>query len=107
DHILYGDRGGFKSDYQGFIKKLLHSFDKANFRGSPAASNSVRISSVDLADSRRFDEVFLAGLVEGEFPRGLAGRGFVNAEEVSRWGMFGVDIHNPRMHPAFEYALFR
>ncbi len=107
DHILYGDRGGFKSDYQGFIKKLLHSFEKANFRGSPAASNSVRIASVDLADSRRFDEVYLAGLVEGEFPRRLAGRGFVNAEEVSRWGMFGVDIHNPRMHPAFEYALFR
>jgi ATP-dependent helicase/nuclease subunit B len=107
DAILYGDRGGFKSDYKGFIKKLLHAFEKANFRGSPAASNSVTISSVDLADSRRFDEVFLAGLVEGEFPRRLAGRGFVNAEEVSRWGMFGVDIHNPRMHPAFEYALFR
>lgn len=107
DAILYGDRGGFNSDYQGFIKRLLHSFEKANFRGSPQASNSVRISSVDLADSRRFDEVYLAGLVEGEFPRRLAGRGFVNAEEVSRWGTFGVDIHNPRMHPAFEYALFR
>jgi len=107
DAILYGDRGGFKSDYHGFMKKVMHAFDKANFRAAPAASNSVIISSVDLADSRRFDEVFLAGLVEGEFPRRLAGRGFVSSDEVHRWEMFGVDIHNPRMHPAFEYALFR
>jgi ATP-dependent helicase/DNAse subunit B len=107
DAILYGDRGGFKSDYHGFLKKLSHAFEKANFRGAPAASNSVIISSVDLADSRRFDEVFLAGLVEGEFPRRLGGRGFVSPDEVKRWEMFGVDIRSPRMHPAFEFALFR
>jgi ATP-dependent helicase/DNAse subunit B len=107
DAILYGDRGGFKSDYHGFLKKMMHAFEKSNFRAAPAASNSITISSVDLADSRRFDEVFLAGLVEGEFPRRLGGRGFVSPDEVKRWELFGVDIRSPRMHPAFEYALFR
>lgn len=107
DAILYGDRGGFKSDYHGFLKKMMHAFEKSNFRAAPAASNSIVISSVDLADSRRFDEVFLAGLVEGEFPRRLGGRGFVSPDEVKRWELFGVDIRSPRMHPAFEYALFR
>lgn len=107
DAILYGDRGGFKSDYHGFLKKLLHAFDRANFRAVPSASNGVTISSVDLADSRRFDEVFLAGLVEGEFPRRLSGRGFVSADEVKRWELFGIDIRSPRMHPAFEFALFK
>lgn len=107
DAILYGDRGGFKSDYHGFLKKMMHAFEKSNFRAAPAASNSIIVSSVDLADSRRFDEVYLAGLVEGEFPRRLGGRGFVSADEVKRWELFGVDIRSPRMHPAFEYALFR
>ncbi|MBX9667171.1 MAG: PD-(D/E)XK nuclease family protein [Candidatus Obscuribacterales bacterium] len=107
DAILYGDKGGYKSDYRGFMKKLLHAFEKANFRAAPAAKNSVVITSVDLADNQFFDEVFIAGCVEGEFPRRLSGRGFVSADEVARWHSFGIDISNPRMHPAFEYALFR
>ncbi len=93
-------------DYSSFLRRLEILIDKSNFRATPAAKNSVTVCSADLAPNRSYDHVFLAGLVEGEFPRKTLHSGFVGSDEIRRWYSFGVNIINPRFHPGFESALF-
>lgn len=103
---ITGEITGSITDYEGFLKKLSHVIERSNFRMPRASSNGVTICSVDLADNRIYDHIYICGLVEGEFPRRVGSRGFIGADEIGRWKSFGVDIHNPRHHPSFEYALF-
>jgi ATP-dependent helicase/DNAse subunit B len=89
-----------------FVARLERLLSKANFRPVAAVKNAVTICGADLAPNRAFDDVYIAGLVEGEFPRKITSAGFVGADEIARWGSFGIDISNPRFHPGFESALF-
>ena len=41
-----------------------------------------------------------------EFPEGQKEAGFLSADEVGRWLSFGIDLRNPRFHPAFESTFF-
>lgn len=103
---ITGEVSGSITNYEGFLKKLSHVIERSNFRMPRSSSNGVTICSVDLADNRLYDHIYICGLVEGEFPRRSGSRGFIGADEIARWKSFGVDIHNPRHHPSFEYALF-
>jgi ATP-dependent helicase/DNAse subunit B len=89
-----------------FIARLERLLSKANFRPVASVKNAVTICGADLAPNRAFDDVYIAGLVEGEFPRKITSAGFVGADEIARWASFGIDISNPRFHPGFESALF-
>lgn len=92
--------------YENYIKKLEQALSKANFRSIPRAHASVTICGADLAPNRNFDEVFIAGMIEGEFPRRAGRSGFTSQDEVARWASFEIDIQNPRFNPSFEKALF-
>jgi ATP-dependent helicase/DNAse subunit B len=89
-----------------FVARLERLLSKANFRPVVSVKNAVTICGADLAPNRAFHDVYIAGLVEGEFPRKITSAGFVGADEIARWGSFGIDISNPRFHPGFESALF-
>ncbi|HEY9712726.1 MAG TPA: PD-(D/E)XK nuclease family protein, partial [Chroococcales cyanobacterium] len=90
-----------------YLGRLKHLIERRNLRKQPRSENAILVCGADLAPNRMFDEVFIAGMVEGEFPKRSSQRGFLTAEEVERWGRFEIDILNPRFHPGFELALFQ
>lgn len=91
---------------QFFMSRLTTLIDKANFRTAPPSQAAVTICGADLAPNRTFEEVYILGMTEGEFPRRPRQTGFLSSDEVERWLTYAVDIRNPRFHPAFESALF-
>jgi ATP-dependent helicase/DNAse subunit B len=92
--------------FSQFIHRLETLVENGNFRSLPTVANAVTICGADLAPNRLYKHVFVGGLVEGEFPRKASQAGFIGADEIARWATFGVDIANPRFHPAFESALY-
>lgn len=79
-------------------------------RGSFTArggNHGVLITSADTAPNSFFSEIFIAGLVEGEFPKRGGQGGFAGQDELARWTGFGVELDNPRGEPGFETALYR
>lgn len=92
--------------YDQFVRKLVHMLEQSTFRSPGEGLNQVRICSAELAPNKTFSDIYLAGLVEGEFPRRVSRSGFASPEEIKKWKFFGVDLHNPRHHAGFESALF-
>jgi len=92
--------------YSEFARKLVHMLEQSTYRSPGEGQNQVRICSAELAPNKTFSDIYLAGLVEGEFPRRMSRSGFASPEEIKRWKFFGVDLHNPRHHAGFESALF-
>lgn len=97
---------GITHTYDQFARKLLHMLEQSSFRSPGEGLNQVRICSAELAPNKTFTDIYLAGLVEGEFPRRVSRSGFASPEEIKKWKFFGIDLHNPRHHPGFESALF-
>lgn len=100
-----GEKG--KHSFESLFGKLEKLIEGANFRRQPRTKDYVLITDADLAPNRIFDEIYIAGLVEGEFPQRAHQSGFTTVDEVETWSRFGVDIHNPRFDPNYETALFR
>ncbi len=96
-----------KYSYESLFVKLEKLIDNANFRRQPRSKNYVLITEADLAPNRLFDVIYIAGMVEGEFPQRAHQSGFTTIDGVEAWSRCGVDIHNPRFDPNFETALFR
>lgn len=92
------------ADFHARLERLV---ERSNFQQKPRTKNYVLICSAELAPNKRFEQVFVAGLTEGEFPRHSRGTGFLNSDEVEQWLRFGIDIQNPRLNPSFESALFK
>lgn len=92
--------------YSQFVQKLVHMLEQSTYRSPGEGQNQVRICSAELAPNKTFSDIYLAGLVEGEFPRRMSRSGFASPEEIKKWKFFGVDLHNPRHHAGFESALF-
>ena len=108
DIVLNGGESGIRVEYPEFIKHLEHVMEQSNFRSTSVYKKPVTICSVDLAPNRKFARVYIGGMVEGEFPRRAKARGFVSSDEIRLWSSHeGIDIDNPRLHPAFEYGLFQ
>ncbi|MBY0550084.1 MAG: PD-(D/E)XK nuclease family protein [Candidatus Obscuribacterales bacterium] len=89
-----------------FLKRLIKMTEGASFARPIPSRSGIMICSADLAPSHCFDEIFIAGMVEGDFPRRVVGRGFLATDQVKRWLSYGIDVQNPRAEPAFERALF-
>lgn len=96
-----------KYDFAAFEEKLLHAIERANFRRVETSIKPVTICSFDFAPNRLYKKVFIAGLVEGDFPRPKRNKGFVTQEEEKNWERFGVKIESLRSHPSFEMGLFQ
>ncbi len=106
DELLAPVYGETILTYQSFCARLEKTFEKANYRRPRPSKGAVTICGADLVSNRRFQTVFLTGLIEGEFPRRSERSGFLSRDEVRRWLGFGVDIENPRQHESFELSLF-
>lgn len=92
------------------FKEFLAKLEPLLSRGSFTARNSgeaVLVTSADTAPNRGFSHVFIAGLIEGEFPRRGGQAGFAGQDELARWSAFNVELKNPRGEPGFEAALYR
>jgi ATP-dependent helicase/DNAse subunit B len=94
-----------RRSFEELLQRLQLHLEKANFRRLARTKNTVLVCSAELAPSRMFDEVYIAGLVEGEFPKRTVRGGFVSSDEVAAWAAYGIDIHNPRFEPGYEPAL--
>ncbi len=90
-----------------FLSRLATLVERTNFRRLPRTKDYVTICGADLAPNRTYDEVFVLGLVEGEFPRRAKQSGFLSTDEIGGWLSYGIDLRNPRYHAGFEPALFR
>ncbi|PWT95810.1 MAG: hypothetical protein C5B53_10860 [Candidatus Melainabacteria bacterium] len=96
-----------ETPFADFHSRLERLVERSNFQQQPRTKDYVLICGAELAPNKRFEQVFVAGLTEGEFPRHSRGMGFLNSDEVEKWQRFGVDIQNPRLNPSFESALFK
>lgn len=93
--------------YEQFLSRFHSLLEQATFRRQQPTEAVILVCSAEQAPNRRFDEVFIAGVTEGQFPKHSGESGFVSADERAKWCSFGVDITNPREHAGFERALFR
>lgn len=95
-----------KESFQQFLQRFVSLIENSNYPRPKPLQAAVTISSAELAANKRFAEVFVCGMVEGDFPRHRATKGFLSPEETKRWLSFDVDIRNARHEPGFERALF-
>ena len=91
---------------QAFYEELEQLVEKANFPAPVYSANKVLITSAELLPNERYKQIYLAGLLEGEFPAVKTNSGFLTAYELEQWKQLGISIYNPRLEPGFEYALF-
>src|SRR5262249_31630970 len=78
--------------FEAFIGRFKAVVDAGNFRRRKQWKKCITICGADLAPNKMYDEVFIAGMIEGEFPRRSGQSGFVGREELLRWAGFGIDI---------------
>ncbi|MBS1991230.1 MAG: PD-(D/E)XK nuclease family protein [Cyanobacteria bacterium SZAS LIN-3] len=102
--LNYGDRN---LGYESLVERLEKSLEQANFRRPNATAGAVTVCGADLVPNRKFACIFVAGLVEGEFPRKGEKAGFLSRDEVHKWMTYGIDIENPRSHDSFEISLYK
>jgi ATP-dependent helicase/nuclease subunit B len=100
---VLGDRIDHK--YKVHLEKFRNLIEKGNFPRPPASKESVLICTGETAPNRSYDEVYIAGLVEGEFPRRPVRGGLLTGDEILTWESHGIVLHNPRFEPGFEIAL--
>ena len=93
--------------YQDLLDRFENALEQANFRRPRGGDQSVTVCSADLVPNRKFKAIFVAGLVEGEFPRRSEKPGFLSRDEVRKWMSYGIDIENARNHDSFEISLYK
>ena len=98
--------GQERETFTEFFQKFQSLIERSNFARPKPDSELVTISSAELAANKPFSEIYICGMVEGDFPRHVSAKGFLSPEETKRWLSFGIDIRNPRHEPGFERALF-
>lgn len=94
------------SVFKHFWKKFSSLIEQANYARHRPQEDAVLICSAELVPNRKFKDIYICGVVEGEFPRHQRSGGFLSPEEVKLWLSHEIDIRNPRHEPGFERALF-
>ncbi|MBX9686049.1 MAG: PD-(D/E)XK nuclease family protein [Candidatus Obscuribacterales bacterium] len=92
--------------FKQFWSRLIKLAERTNYARPRPDNPAVLICSAELVPNRRFQEIYIAGLVEGEFPKHQSSTGFLSPDEIRLWLSYGIDIRNPRQEPGFERALF-
>ncbi len=87
-------------------ERLKELVERANFANASDNTNKVLVTSAELVPNQQYKQIYLAGLLEGEFPAIKINNGFLTAQEIEQWREINVSIYNPRMESGFEYALF-
>jgi ATP-dependent helicase/nuclease subunit B len=89
-----------------YYERLSQLIEKANFAAPSYSPNQVLIASAELVPNQKYKQIYLAGLLEGEFPAIKTNTGFLTGQELEQWRRLRIYIYNPRMEAGFEYALF-
>lgn len=92
--------------FRQFFARLLSFMEKANYARPRPQAPAVTICSAELVPNISFREIYLCGLIEGDFPRHQSASEFLSPEQTRLWLSFGINIKNPRHEPGFERALF-
>ncbi len=96
-----------KIAFENFIKTFEKLIEDSNYPTRAGSPECVTICSAELSPNKSFEAVFVAGLVEGQFPQRSGVAGFVGSDVLATWAQLGIDIDNPRAHPTYEWALFQ
>jgi len=91
-----------KSYHQRFVDLVK----KANSKAALLDAGKVLIAEATLVPNEKYKQIYVAGMLEGEFPAHNTGKGFLTPEELAQWQRFGIPIYDPRLESGFEYALF-
>jgi len=89
-----------------FFNRLKSLIEKASYARPRPQTPAVTICSAELVPNMLFKEIYLCGVIEGNFPKHQTRAGFLGPDQVSLWLSFGIDIRNPRQEPGFERAIF-
>jgi ATP-dependent helicase/DNAse subunit B len=87
------------------LERLISLIETTNFASVATSKEQVLVCGAELAPNRSYEEVYIAGLVEGEFPKRSVPSGLLTSDQVALWESFGIELHNPRFEPGFELAL--
>jgi ATP-dependent helicase/DNAse subunit B len=94
-------------DYAVFYQRLKEVLEASNFRSNAAGGNCVTICDAELIPNKTYKYVFIAGMLEGEFPAKDGHFNFASRERLDAWRRRGVPVDNPRTHPGYEDALLK
>lgn len=89
-----------------YYRRLEELIEKANLPARLPDTDKVLITSAELVPNERYKQIYIAGMLEGEFPASQNRSGFITGEELAQWQSFGIPVYDPRLEPGFEYALF-
>ncbi len=89
-----------------YYERLSKLIENANFALPTDRANEVLVASAELVPNQKYKQIYLAGLLESEFPAIKTSTGFLTGQELEQWRRLGVYIYNPRLEAGFEYALF-
>jgi ATP-dependent helicase/DNAse subunit B len=95
-----------EGSFAAFFSRLEKLVDGANFRRQPTSKYYVLVCGAELAPNQMFEEIYIAGLAESEFPKRSYASGFTGNEQILKWLNLGIDLQDPRQDPGFETALF-
>jgi ATP-dependent helicase/DNAse subunit B len=99
--------GEEKRPFGFWLGHFERALEKANLRRPQLAQNVICVCDAELAPSKRFDQVHILGLNEGEFPQLSSQPAFMRQDDLASWNSFQIKIDNPRAHPGFEWALYK
>ena len=103
EDVLTKLQAKFTTDYYA---RLIELIEKANFTAPAPSAQQILITNAELMPNQQYKQIYLAGLLEGEFPAIKTNTGFLTAQELEQWRKLGINLYNPRMEAGFEYALF-
>lgn len=89
-----------------YHQHLIELITKSNFPASLPDANKILITDIEHVPNEKFKQIYVAGMLEGEFPTHNPGSGFLTPEELGQWQRFSIPVYDPRLEPGFEYALF-
>jgi ATP-dependent helicase/DNAse subunit B len=94
-------------DYPAFYQSLKETLEASDFRNKPPSNDCVTVCDAELVPNRTYKFVFIAGMLEGEFPAKDGHFNFAGRERLEAWRRRGVLVDNPRTHPGYEDALLK
>ena len=92
--------------FNQFWKRLQTLVEKMSYARPRPQTPAVTVCSAELVPNMLFKEIYLCGVIEGDFPKHQISTGLLSNEQIRLWLSFGIDIRNPRQEPGFERALF-
>ena len=70
-------------------------------------NNNLLITTLSQAPNRSYEYIFVLGLCEEYFSTGYRGNYYNNYDELNKWGMFNINLNNPRHDINYDYSILK